>query len=83
MFFFKLDHYLLNRLLIPKAIVISMACRVIFIPSILVLPIPKGILQKGLSVILKLIIIDTVVNGLVIRIPFEGQYPLEKEQVFA
>ncbi len=64
--FFKLNQYLENKLLIPKALVISMAWRVVFLLSILVLPIPKGILQKGYSLLLRFLILDAAVNGLLI-----------------
>ncbi len=79
--FFKLNQYRKNKLLIPKAIVISMAWRVVFLLSILVLPIPKGILQKGYSVLLRFLILDAAVNGLLIGSLLKIRVPWKKSDL--
>ena len=79
--FFKLTMVFGDRFLFPKALVMSIAWRVLFIFAILALPAPKGILNKGLSFILRFIFVDAAVNGLIIGILTKVKIPWEKWRI--
>lgn len=80
--FFYLNRYAAQRYVVPKAVAISIAWRLLFLLMILVLPFPKGILNKGRNALLQFVVIDSLVNGLLIGAFLKVRFRWEKVRLF-
>ena len=80
--FIFINRYLKDRMLIPKTVLISVAWRVIFLLAVIILPVPKGILSKGTVVLLRFLLLEAAVNGLIIGLLMKVKIPWRRASGF-